>query len=75
MKFSKSARVLLILLNTGSLESAFGDNGDGVLGVSSSELRGLHMLFVRGLGLCLVASSPKSWPKLNAVVGRLRDGC
>ena len=75
-RFSKSLRVLLILLNTGSLDSAFGDNGDGVLGVRSSEPNGLQTLFVRGLGLCLVASSPKSWPKLNGVVGRFAtDGC
>lgn len=73
---SKSARVLLILLNTGSLDSALGDNGDGVLGASSSEPNGLQTLLVRGLGLCLVARRPKSWPKLNGVVGRLvTDGC
>lgn len=58
-------------MNTGSLDSALGDSGDGVLGVSSSEPNGLQTLFVRGLGLCLVASNPKSWPKLNGVVGRL----
>lgn len=67
--------MLLILLNTGSLDSAFGDSGDGVLGERSSEPRGLQTLFVRGLGLCLVARRPKSWPKLNAVVGRLATDC
>lgn len=56
--------MLLILLNTGNLDSALGDIGDGVLG--SSEPSGLHTLLVLGLGLCLVARIPKSWPKLNA---------
>lgn len=62
--------MLLILLKTGSLDSAFGDNGEGVLGVSSSEPRGLQTPLARGLGVCLVARSPKSWPKLNGVVGK-----
>jgi len=47
--------LLLSLLNTGSLVSMLGDNGDGVLGDISSEPRGLYKL-LRGLGLCLVAS-------------------
>lgn len=58
----------LILLNTGSLDSALGDNGEGVLGASSSDPSGLQTL-LRGLGLCLVGIRPKSWPKLNGVVG------
>jgi len=58
LNFSKSVKVLLILLNTGSLVSVLGDNGDGVLGAMSSEPSGLHTL-LRGLGLCL-ASRAKS---------------
>jgi len=69
LRFSKSVRVLLILLNTGNLVSVLGDSGDGVLGAMSSDPRGLQTL-LRGLGLCL-ASRPKSWPKLNGVFERL----
>lgn len=57
-------RVLLILLKTGSRDSPFDESGDGVRGVRSSEI-GLQMPW--GLGLCLVARRPKSWPKLNGV--------
>lgn len=69
MRVSKSPSVLLILLKTGSLDSALGESGDGVLGARSSEI-GL-IIPPGGLGLCLVARSPKSWPKLNGVVGGL----
>lgn len=74
MRLSKSTRVPLILLKTGNLDSALGDSGEGVLGASSSEPSGLQTL-LRGLGLCLVGIRPKSWPKLNGVVGRFVQDC
>lgn len=53
MRYSKSPMVLLILLKTGSRDSALGDKGEGVRGASCG-----------GLGVCLVpARMPKSWPK------------
>lgn len=67
--------MILMLLKTGNLDSALGDSGEGVLGAAgSSEPRGLQTL-LRGLGLCLVEIRPKSWPKLNGVVGRFVQDC